>query len=660
MMPIDDRKSSRRKEYMKSMIIFLFGLALAIGLSGNVYAFPSYGCDCNSCHGFADECAPPPNTPPVARAGTDQTVDAGTSVTLNGSASYDPEGSAISYSWSQTGGPTVSLSGRTTATPSFTAPQPTSSSVALTFTLTVTDDAGQTGTDPVRVTVNNVNAPPVADAGITQTVAPNNQVTLDGSNSSDPDDGISTYAWTQTGGPTVTLSNSGAVQPTFIAPDVGAGSTSLGFRLEVTDSFGLSSSDNCIVNVTAGNQPPTADAGLEQNVDEGALVTLDGTGSSDSDGSIASYLWTQTGGTTVTLSNPGSATPTFTAPSIGTGGGALTFQLAVTDDLGLQGTDSVIVNVAWVNVQPTANAGDDQTGAFSVEEGKTVVLDGSASSDPDDGIASYLWEQTGTGPVVTLSDPSAVQPTFVTPLIDSGETTLTFRLTVTDVGGLQSNDEVLVTFYDNGITSFPDGVIPTMSAEGTPVGVSEPVGGNLTKLDAMSPTTLPANVPIPEDMIHGLFDLEIKTDTPGAKITVTIHLSSPAPEGYKWYKYNPTTQVWTDYGTVTDQDGDVGAVFNAARDQVTLTLVDGGMGDDDDQSNGVIKDPSGLGAATNFTAPSSGSGIASNSFGSGAGGCFMSTAETGSILQMLPSWLALLMAVFFLGAPVVYRRLNKK
>jgi hypothetical protein len=653
-------KSSRRRDYLKPMVTLLLGLVLVIGLSGNGYAFRSYGCECSSCHGFADECAPPPNTPPVARAGTDQTLNAGAAVTLDGSASYDPEGSAITYSWSQTGGSNVSLSGRTTASPSFTAPQPSSNSVTLTFSLTVTDDVGNTDIDYVDITVNHVNAPPVANAGTTQTVAPNNQVTLDGSNSSDPDDGISTYAWTQTGGPTVILSNSGAVQPTFIAPDVGAGSTSLGFRLTVTDSFGLSSSDNCIVNVTAGNQPPTADAGIEQNVDEGDLVTLDGTGSNDSDGSIASYQWAQTGGTTVTLSNPASATPTFTAPAIGTGGGSLTFQLTVTDDRGLQGTDNTIVNVAWVNMQPIANAGDDQTGAYSVEEGKTVVLDGSASSDPDDGIASYLWEQSGSGPVVTLSDPSAVQPTFVTPLIDSGETTLTFRLTVTDIGGLQSNDEVLVTFCDNGITSFPDGVIPTMSAEGTPVGVSEPVGGQLTKLEAMSPTILPANVPIPEDMIHGLFDLEIKTDTPGAKVTVTIHLASPAPEGYKWYKFNPTTQVWTDYGTVTDQDGDVGAVFNAARDQVTLTLVDGGMGDDDDQSNGVIKDPSGLGAATNFTAPSSGSGIASNSFGSGAGGCFMSTAETGSILKMVPSWLTLLVEVFFLSSPAVYRRVNKK
>ncbi len=393
---------------------------------------------------------------------------------------------------------------------------------------------------------------------------------------------------------------------------------------------------------------------------EGDPVTLDGTGSSDSDGSITAYQWAQTAGSNVTLSDPASATPTFTAPSLGAGGGSLTFNLTVTDDLGLQATDTIIVNVAWVNLQPTANAGDDQTGTFSVEEGHTVVLDGTGSSDPDDGIAAYLWEQTGTGTVVTLSDPSAAQPTFVTPLVDTGDITLTFRLTVTDAGGLQASDEVLVTVYDNGITGFPDGVMTTMTALGTPIGITAPVGGNITKLDAVDPSSLPANVEVPDDMVHGLLDLEIKTDTPGAKVTVTIHLASPAPAGYKWYKFNPITQVWTDYETVTAPDGDVGAVFNAARDQVTLTLVDGGMGDDDDISNGVIKDPSGLGAETNFTSPTTSSGSLGNSFGSGGGGCFVSASETRVDRQDLPALLVFLAIALALGAPAAFRRSYKK
>ncbi len=85
----------------------------------------------------AYEFAPAP--PPAADAGPDQTVSVGALVTLNGSGSSDPDGNLpLSYTWTQTGGPTVTLSGATTATPSFT---PTTTGV-YTFTLVVTDSLG--------------------------------------------------------------------------------------------------------------------------------------------------------------------------------------------------------------------------------------------------------------------------------------------------------------------------------------------------------------------------------------------------------------------------------------------------------------------------------------------------------------------------------------
>ena len=71
-------------------------------------------------------------------------------------------------------------------------------------------------------------------------------------------------------------------------------------------------------------------------------MTLNGNGSTDTDGTIASYAWTQTGGTAVTLTGANTATPSFTAP---TGPATLTFELTVTDNDGATDTDTVVVNV---------------------------------------------------------------------------------------------------------------------------------------------------------------------------------------------------------------------------------------------------------------------------------------------------------------------------
>ncbi|MBW2059720.1 MAG: hypothetical protein JRJ26_19715, partial [Deltaproteobacteria bacterium] len=141
-------------------------------------------------------------------------------------------------------------------------------------------------------------------------------VTLDGSNSSDSDDGIASYLWEQIGGTPVTLSDPATARPAFSSPDVGPDGESLTFRLTVADRGGLRGTDTCVVNVTSVNVPPTADAGPDQTVNEGATVVLDGSGSSDSDDGIASYLWEQIGGTPVTLSDPATARPTFVTPPV--------------------------------------------------------------------------------------------------------------------------------------------------------------------------------------------------------------------------------------------------------------------------------------------------------------------------------------------------------
>lgn len=101
----------------------------------------------------------PANHPPAAAAGADQHVGEGDVVTLDGSASSDPDGDALTYSWTQTGGPAVTLSDPTAAKPTFTPPD----NGVYSFRLTV-DDGTATSSDDMTVNAENV-APAVQITG---------------------------------------------------------------------------------------------------------------------------------------------------------------------------------------------------------------------------------------------------------------------------------------------------------------------------------------------------------------------------------------------------------------------------------------------------------------------------------------------------------------
>jgi hypothetical protein len=255
------------------------------------------------------------------------------------------------------------------------------------------------------------------------------------------------------------------------------------------------------------------------------------------------------------------------------------------------------------NDPPDADAGSPQT----VVEGDTVTLDGSDSSDPDDDTISYQWTQIG-GIRVTLSDPTAAKPTFVTPIVSTGEMILTFEVVVKDDDDLQDNDQVTVTVNDNGIDGFPDDVLTMICSTGKEIGIKVESGGDLVSITAVEAATVPDSSDKPENLPYDLFDLLIKTDAVGGTAKVTFYLESKAGNGDKWSKYKTSTGVWEDCSAY--------AVFNAARDEVTLTLVDGGDGDDG-PADGWIVDPSGL---------SSSSSTSTSPGGGGGGGCFIATA----------------------------------
>ncbi|MEK7415108.1 MAG: PKD domain-containing protein, partial [Planctomycetota bacterium] len=298
----------------------------------------------------------PSNNLPVANAGPDQTVDAASTVVLTGSGT-DSDGAINAYQWTQTAGPTVVITNADKATASFIAPSP-GVDTALSFELTVTDNQGAVGKDSIGVTVRaKPNTAPVANAGLDRTVAMNSAVTLAGGGT-DSDGTIAAYQWTQIAGPTVVLTGANTASAGFTAPVVTT-PTVFGFTLTVTDNQGATGTASVAITV-APNQAPTANAGSAQTVNEGATVSLSGSGS-DSDGTIASYAWTQTAGSAVTLSGAASATATFTAPQV-SADTVLTFKLTVTDNSGATGEATVNVTVHDVAATQVLQNGTAVTG----------------------------------------------------------------------------------------------------------------------------------------------------------------------------------------------------------------------------------------------------------------------------------------------------------
>jgi len=247
----------------------------------------------------ADEAAPPPvgNRAPVADAGPDQSVKTSSTVQLDGTGSYDPDGDPITYSWAFVSKPTdstASLSGADTATPSFV------SDVDGTYEVQLTVSDGElSSTDSVVVTTVP-NRAPVADAGSDQSVKTSSTVQLDGTGSYDPDGDPITYSWAFVSKPTdsaASLSGADTATPTFVADVDGT------YEVELTVSDGeLSSSDSVVITAATVTEPMTVSVssityGTEggRNQDRHLLITVAlvddlGTPVADASVSIDVYL----------------------------------------------------------------------------------------------------------------------------------------------------------------------------------------------------------------------------------------------------------------------------------------------------------------------------------------------------------------------------------
>jgi hypothetical protein len=368
------------------------------------------------------------NERPVANAGADEVITLPVNaVTLNGSSSFDPGGTIHSFTWAKISGPsegTITNAGQSIAV---------SGNLVggiYEFELTVVDNNGAIGKDVKQVIVN---IPPTALAGRNKYFSlPKDSTTLDGSESVDPDGIIALHRWRQIMGPTLaTVRN--AQQSITVVNHLRAGTYQ--FTLTVSDNHGGVDIDTITVLVREPDiqHNPVANAGDDRLV----IVPedhaeLDGTASNDVHGNgIVSFSWRE-------ISGPSEATITGETDKIASVknlvSGVYRFSLTVTNILGLQDHDTVEVIVTH---RPVANAGVDQTIVLPLNK---ALLNGSASSDADGSITTFLWIKLSGPTGGTIVEPNKA----IAKAQDLTQGLYRFMLTVIDNTGVPSSDIVEV------------------------------------------------------------------------------------------------------------------------------------------------------------------------------------------------------------------------
>ncbi|UCC93055.1 MAG: PKD domain-containing protein [Thermoplasmata archaeon] len=351
-------------------------------------------------------------TVPVAVAGEDVLVKVGTAVRFDGSSSSDNV-AIVGFSWTfDDDGETRTHSGPVLVV-TYLVPG------EYDVTLTVTDAAGNTGNDTLRVTVVDDQVP-VAVAGDDITVDQGQRVDLDGSGSVD-NVGVEGFTWTFTyDGEEISLL-SATVAFTFHIPG------SYAVTLSVQDGVGNVATDGLTITVR-DTEAPVADAGEDARVDQHTTVALDGTASFDNV-AITGWTWTLAHDGTDHVLHGSSTTFTFDVA------GTYEVTLEVRDEEGNLASDSVMVTVN--DITPPQAVSNMDTSVLMDEE---VTLDGSGSTD-NVGVVKWTWTLgTPDGPLMGTGE--TVNWTFQEP----GE--FQVHLTVIDGAGNEASVQGTIVVED--------------------------------------------------------------------------------------------------------------------------------------------------------------------------------------------------------------------
>ena len=306
---------------------------------------------------------------------------------VDGSDSSDPDGTVASYTWSWGDGTPDTTGTSATATHTY------ATAGSKTVTLTVKDNRGGSSTAVAKqVTVTAANQLPTAS--FTSTSA-NLTLSVDATASSDPDGTITGYSWDF--GDSTPLVTTGSASHTYAA----AGTYTV--TLTVTDNRGGTDVTTKDITVSAANQLPTASF-TSSSAD--LVLSVDGSGSSDPDGTVASYTWSWGDGTADTTGAAATATHTYATA------GTKTVTLTVTDNRG--GKSPVVSKQVTVTAPagPVVIAQDSFTRTAtnswgSAETGGAWTPSTPAQVSVASGVGVIRVVTKGTGPLMSLNGISA-------------------------------------------------------------------------------------------------------------------------------------------------------------------------------------------------------------------------------------------------------------
>ena len=370
------------------------------------------------------------NMPPVAIAGEDIYVREGRSAVINGNKSWSSTNDVLSFNWSAD--PLITLDSSNVPLITFTAPLFDKDTV-LTAVLTVTNSKLKSSSDTVLIFIANNLAPisiAKADLSLSTTailsmtdpnakinyVFPSASITLDGSDSYDPEEDNIEYLWSNPND--IAFSSATDQNPTFTIPSSLINGT-VKISLAVND-YELTSFSDTIPIIVSNNTAPQINMIFPSQVLEGDTVYLDGSKTTDIEGDAIEYFWFFP--KQISLSDTVSNTSSFITPNIEAD---TTYQIRFGAWDGKFGAFDTLIIFVKNNTPPIANANTD----FTLREGKRAELDAYFSYDPDSRPLHYTWTSLSSLPLDNGVNEISY---FIAPKISVAQSDYKFQLKVND------------------------------------------------------------------------------------------------------------------------------------------------------------------------------------------------------------------------------------